>query len=263
MDLMYRLFGFPARYASGYALQPSDFIQQEDGTWLAEVTDESAHAWTEIFLEDYGWTPVEVTPASDGSYSTSYPGMDTEALEGIVSAMDLRADTSGTQADSGGEAGTGQRGEEEGAWGFLIQIDPDKYHDLILVLAAVLTESLILLPLFLDYAKLSRKRKIERMNCRAVFGRFLKMLHAAGCMTGYHGMEEDFSEKLPEALPCVCREEAERMVEIVSRAAYGCGEITEEENEFVRKIYFRAEGWICEKAGKAEHRKAGKAKHRK
>ncbi len=227
------------------------------------MTDESAHAWTEIFLEDYGWTPVEVTPASDGSYSTSYPGMDTEALEGIVSAIDLRADTSGTQADSGGEAGTGQSGEEEGAWGFLIQIDADKYHDLILVLAAVLTESLILLPLFLDYAKLSRKRKIERMNCRVVFGRFLKMLHAAGCMTGYHGMEEDFSEKLPEAFPCVSREEAERMVEIVSRAAYGCGEITEEENEFVRKIYFRAEGWICEKAGKAEHRKAGKAKRRK
>ena len=39
-------------------------------------------------------------------------GMDTEALEGIVSAIDLRADTSGTQADSGGEAGTGQSGED-------------------------------------------------------------------------------------------------------------------------------------------------------
>ena len=74
--LMYRLYGIPARYVSGYAVDPSDFEQQEDGTWVAGVTDESAHAWTEIFLEDYGWVPVEVTPASDGSIGMSYPGLD-------------------------------------------------------------------------------------------------------------------------------------------------------------------------------------------
>lgn len=77
--LMYRLYGIPARYGAGYAVQPSDFVLQEDGTWVAEVTDESAHAWTEIFLEDYGWTPVEVTPASDGSMLASYPGFDAAA----------------------------------------------------------------------------------------------------------------------------------------------------------------------------------------
>lgn len=77
--LMYRLYGIPARYEAGYAVQPSDFVLQEDGTWVAEVTDESAHAWTEIFLEDYGWTPVEVTPASDGSMLASYPGFDAAA----------------------------------------------------------------------------------------------------------------------------------------------------------------------------------------
>ena len=30
--LMYRLLGIPARYVSGYALQPSDFVQRDDGT---------------------------------------------------------------------------------------------------------------------------------------------------------------------------------------------------------------------------------------
>lgn len=254
--LMYRLCGYPARYASGYALRPSDFVRQEDGTWVAEVTDESAHAWTEIYMKDYGWTPVEVTPSSDGSYSTSYPGLDTGTLEGLISEMGLNINASGTNEVRTEDAGTEQTSEggSMGA-GFSLHIDLDRYHDLLLVIAAVLAESLILLPLFVDYGKLRRKRKVERMNCREVFGRLLKRLHAAGYMTGYNGMEEDFSEKLSGVLSCVSREEAERMVEIVSREAYGRGGTPEEDEEFVRKIYFRAEGWMRRRAGNAKHRK--------
>lgn len=87
--LMYRLCGIPARYAAGYAIEPGAFVRQDDGTWRAEVTDESAHAWTEIFLENYEWTPVEVTHSSDGSYSTFYPGLDTERLAEMLSAADF------------------------------------------------------------------------------------------------------------------------------------------------------------------------------
>lgn len=109
--LMYRLCGYPARYASGYALRPSDFVRQEDGTWVAEVTDESAHAWTEIYMKDYGWTPVEVTPSSDGSYSTSYPGLDTGTLEGLISEMGLNINASGTNEVRTEDAGTKQTSE--------------------------------------------------------------------------------------------------------------------------------------------------------
>ena len=41
----------------------------------------------------------------------------------------------------------------------------------------------------------------------------------------------------------------------VGRAAYGRGETPEEEEEFVRNIYFRSEGWIRGQSGKAKHRK--------
>lgn len=37
-------------------VEPAAFERQGDGSYLAEVTDESAHAWVEILLEDYGWT---------------------------------------------------------------------------------------------------------------------------------------------------------------------------------------------------------------
>ena len=134
---MYRALGFPARYASGYAVQPSDFVRQEDGVWRAQVTDESAHAWTEIFLEDYGWTPVEVTPASDGNYSTSYPGVDTEALEEIISVMNL--DTYVPDAAEDAEnAVTAPEGEENSGGSKISDgVTPGRYHDLLLIAATV------------------------------------------------------------------------------------------------------------------------------
>lgn len=55
--LLLRLQGIPARYVSGYAL-----TVPEEGT--AQVLDANAHAWVEIFLDGYGWYPVEVTPSS-------------------------------------------------------------------------------------------------------------------------------------------------------------------------------------------------------
>ena len=82
------------------------------------------------------------------------------------------------------------------------------------------------------------------MDCRGIFGRFLEMLRCAGYMSGCTGAEEGFAEALSARLPCLSREEAERLVGIVSRAAYGSGGPREEENEFAREIYFRTEGWI-------------------
>ena len=76
--LMFRMYGIPARYAAGYAVSPSDFTENEDG-WHAEVTDEAAHAWPEIFVENVGWIPVEATPSARGEM-TVYPGMDEEVL---------------------------------------------------------------------------------------------------------------------------------------------------------------------------------------
>ncbi len=60
--LFLRAFGIPARFASGYLVLPSDFKDNGDGTWTASVTDERAHAWTEIYGDNIGFTPMEATP---------------------------------------------------------------------------------------------------------------------------------------------------------------------------------------------------------
>ena len=78
--MMLREAGISARYAEGYAVPVSAWIQQEDGSWSAEVKDSSAHAWAEIYSYDEGgvedgyWMPVEMTPAYDGELAGSFAG---------------------------------------------------------------------------------------------------------------------------------------------------------------------------------------------
>ena len=99
--LMFRLLGVPARYAAGCVVYPEDFVRQEDGTWQAVATDESAHAWAEIFLPDYGWVPVEATPpASDAESEYWTAGPDGGAVRAPCRGQPGRAGSSrGTAAD--------------------------------------------------------------------------------------------------------------------------------------------------------------------
>ncbi len=56
---MLRALGIPSRYVEGYIVGQSTF--GSDG-W-ADVSAKKAHAWSEIWLPDVGWVPVESTPA--------------------------------------------------------------------------------------------------------------------------------------------------------------------------------------------------------
>lgn len=52
--LMYRAFGIPARYTTGFA----EYVQSGTTTYL---TNKNAHAWVEIYVDGLGWIPMEVT----------------------------------------------------------------------------------------------------------------------------------------------------------------------------------------------------------
>ena len=246
--LMYRLYGIPARYASGYAIQPSAFVRASDGSWEAEVTDEQAHAWVEIFLEDYGWTPVEVTPAAGGTEAVSYPGFRTEKLSGLLaehgwdmSRPSFSENDSEETAEEENGAGTVGEPLSERILGFL-----QSRRAVWQILVACMVYTLLLIPLFLDYRRLRIRKRMETAGCRRVFDRLIQMLHFCGCLTEDDGTREDFPEKLAAACS-LSTENAERLREIVERAAYGAGRPEEEEEEFVRKMYLHAAGTLYQK----------------
>lgn len=62
--LLFRMYGIPARYVSGYVIHPQDLQATDSGSYTCQITDASAHAWTEIYVGKGGWIPVEVTPAT-------------------------------------------------------------------------------------------------------------------------------------------------------------------------------------------------------
>ena len=65
--LLFRMYGIPARYVSGYVVQPEDFHQKDNKNFTCNVKDSSAHAWTEIYIGNGIWVPVEVTPPRSAS----------------------------------------------------------------------------------------------------------------------------------------------------------------------------------------------------
>lgn len=82
--LIFREMGIPARYIEGYAFSLESVLASEENETKqynkyyqgysaigqsavmdVEVTDAMAHAWVEIYIEDFGWKVVEVTPGSN------------------------------------------------------------------------------------------------------------------------------------------------------------------------------------------------------
>ena len=55
VTLMLRTVGIPARYVSGFAAEVPSGRQ-------TAIPDRAAHAWVEVWIDGFGWYPVEVTP---------------------------------------------------------------------------------------------------------------------------------------------------------------------------------------------------------
>ena len=62
--MLARMAGIPARYATGYVIVNSDYDPKQktvSGSYIVEIKDSRSHAWTEVYLDGFGWVPFEFT----------------------------------------------------------------------------------------------------------------------------------------------------------------------------------------------------------
>lgn len=224
--LMYRLYGIPARYATGYAVSPSDFTRQEDGSYLAVVTDESAHAWPEIFMTDYGWVPIEVTPAGNDTVST-YPGMDRNLLEDLLSVQNENLELPQHQANAENEFG--EPSASALSVSFIVRL-PDFWLWFVV-------DMLFLAFAFFWAFRAARLRAIDVMDVRRLFSRMVEALQFSGLLQGYGGSEEELVLHLSEIIPGFTETQARLLLRLLREASFGGAPITEGQETEVRRIY--------------------------
>ena len=231
--ILYRMYGIPARYATGYAVKPSDFME-ENGEFHAEVTDESAHAWVEICLPDYGWVPVETTPG--GPEIPELPGISASTLQEVL---------------------------DNQHWDFSIFQPPEPEQPQTLPefrptqpqaqkktvnLMPLLWIGLIVLIVLGAYrgrkGLLARQRKLPP---KVLFARMVEGLHFAGLLTGLDGQEADFGAQLSAALPELQKLDIPGMLLLVDRDAYDREPLPEENRQAVWEFYETAMGQIAQR----------------
>ena len=239
--LMYRLYGVPARYATGYRADPSDFTENRNGTFKAVLTDADAHAWVEIFIEGYGWTPVEVTPA--GSMPSFYPG-----LSGM--RINLIWQQNGWNSSSNLAAAQElQLSDQSDITDIFSGIDISfEGNDVLLIVLIALAAAAVLM---LPFAVMLRRRRLLKRygsgGCRVLFDRLVSVLHYGGVLKCMDGSELDFARKLAEVVPEVSEAEARDFVEAVSKAAFGNVPESDGERELAERICDRAAKRVYER----------------
>ena len=231
--LMYRMYGVPARYAAGYAIPAEDFEQGEDGAWYATATDENAHAWVEIYQEETGWLPVEVTSAV--SAGGTYAGMDGSSL------MDLAARI---QESTAGQEETQETPEEEERAGEDAQT-VWQAADFEIPSWLPWTAEVLLLAALAGWIFWRRWRRGNvKKDCRYYFGEFLRLVQRHHLLEGMTGAEEDFVKQAEEALPWLEPERIQNMTDTVSQASFGRRPVTKEEEEQVYRVYRDTEAYF-------------------
>lgn len=232
--LMYRLYGIPARYAAGYRLSPSDFKRQEDGNWYVAVTDQFAHAWPEIFIEDYGWIPVEVTPAAgtnvgivhEASKQQEEDADRTEPDHPAAEPLDEGEPDRGTISEENEKT---QTKDVKISW---------QDRNIFIWSAGILLLSAVIWTLIWN-CRLKREW-MKRGGCRRIYRQLIRLIHFRGYLKDYDGSEKEFPGKLAEAFPVITPTEARRLLDDVNEEVFGKDAFVNSRNvSFAQEMYER------------------------
>ena len=229
--MMYRMYGIPARYVSGYVVDESLFKPSGNNTgsitnaadyrFTADVTDRSAHAWCEIFLKDYGWVPVEVTPAANGMMYAQYPGYDYSVMTDIMKKYDWHFRNTASQDNNNTANGNSDKND----------------ISLLLIICIILLSAAAFSAVFIPVRRIIILRRQEYAPCTSIFDKLIRCLHFSGLLKSLNGSEEHFAEVFSKAVPDISIDEAANVISIMNIYHYSPEDIGKEDSAFVLSIY--------------------------
>lgn len=272
--LILQSMGIPARYASGYVVMPQEF-KRAGSQYEASVKDSAAHAWAEIYLEDIGWVPVEMTPGyGDAAANTLDEEMATlrddpvlgqpeengqasgesavsESLEPAEPSMVSEPSEPSEQTDAEGKEGNSDKAsgqDSPGTENLPAEAQEDKSVVLMVVLIALGAAVLLLFLLYLICGRRRRKNQLLRREIRQRRNRgaVLRMNRSVYRKVKRKSRQwlaawsdDTYKQLLIKTYPDTAEKDWEQFISIVQKACFSKAEITDEEVQAVYRLFRR------------------------
>lgn len=229
--LMFRMFGVPARYVTGYAAPKNLFTAQPDGTYTAILQEDNSHAWVEIYVEGEGWTPVEMTPGALGTAEeVEFQGEETE--------------NEGTPKE--------ELPEEEEKDNFLGKVKNQAEEIWEKLMSGSLESIIHMLAVGIALAATvigtvrygRRYRRDHGFNKKLpaqerivdIFGAMYHLLVKKGMSPDVESFSHEFREEIRRRVPSISEEEYEQIRNLVQESCYGPQRRTEKDVEDMRAV---------------------------
>lgn len=241
--LMFRQLGIPARYATGYVVRPREFKRDKGkDTYTAEVPDGNAHAWVEIYDENVGWIPVEVTPGY--YYSNDNENNDEKQVKEVISTPEPAEEKKPSETpeatkspESDNEKKTPESKDSKGS-------NKEALPNRNLMLAAGMLGGFVILSGGVCIRRrllLKRRRsRFDRNNRQAIMNisyETYQMLKSAGFKQLSHISDDVYGKEIQETFPCLEKNEFIEFVKTAQKAKFSRENFTQDEVIFCQSVY--------------------------
>ena len=205
--------------------------------------DSQAHAWVEVYLDDWGWVPVEVTPGYGGKdllegEETARPSPSaTEAPREEITASPTPQD-SPTPSGEEPEGPGGAEGPTQ------VVVTPAPWLEMIFTIWKIFLAAAAAVLLVLMRRRFLAVRRQRRLNQKDPSAVILEIsyelqavLRAAGYAAGEELRDQEYGKWMAEYFPGEHGKEFPHFMKLAQKAAYSGEECTAGEVLWCRKFY--------------------------